>query len=466
MRRPRRGGRALSRPARRLVSDVRRGRAARRGRAQVERRASNSPPLPTTSRRRLTPSNTRYSLSRSERGAQGTSGLADPRRRSRRSPLTATRSSQELKARSAARSTFRRGRLPGAAPARAKRPARKRLVERDRAAGAASTGSRAAAATKLESAQARVARLLARRRRGARMSYLDDLSRRARGARDPRRDARSHPREVDDHLRSEPDARGAFRLAGRDCERVRGRARVAGVAAGRLRRLRGARRRRRGVRRRVRLAGVREPADRDARRPRSARSRSRRWSSHRRWRSSAGALALVRALRRRGRAMPTAELRVLRRRTSVALASGVVTMGALALYGLRVRAVARRLVDDGRPTSPRRAAALLLLAASVPAAPRGALQAGARRLRGRRLRRSRPRAAATRGDSPARSRSPSERRSGSPASSRAIRSTASSAGSSKRPPASPASRRSGGTSASVASIGAWPSRRPSATSPT
>ena len=39
-RRPRRGGRALPRPARRLVSDVRRGRAARRGRAQVERRAA------------------------------------------------------------------------------------------------------------------------------------------------------------------------------------------------------------------------------------------------------------------------------------------------------------------------------------------------------------------------------------------------------------------------------------------
>ncbi len=47
----------------------------------------------------------------------------------------------------------------------------------------------------------------------------------------------------------------------------------------------------------------------------------------------AGALALVRALRRRGRAMPTAELSVLRRRTSVALVSGLVTMGALALYG-------------------------------------------------------------------------------------------------------------------------------------
>jgi len=47
----------------------------------------------------------------------------------------------------------------------------------------------------------------------------------------------------------------------------------------------------------------------------------------------AGALALVRALRRRGRAMPTAELSVLRRRTLVALVSGLVTMGALALYG-------------------------------------------------------------------------------------------------------------------------------------
>jgi hypothetical protein len=46
----------------------------------------------------------------------------------------------------------------------------------------------------------------------------------------------------------------------------------------------------------------------------------------------AGSLALVRALRRRGRVLPTAELTVLRRRTLVALACGTVTMGALALY--------------------------------------------------------------------------------------------------------------------------------------
>ena len=68
----------------------------------------------------------------------------------------------------------------------------------------------------------------------------------------------------------------------------------------------------------------------------------------------AGALALVRALRRRGRAMPTAELSVLRRRTLVALASGVVTMGALVRLRPRVRAVARRVVDDGDVLSPRR----------------------------------------------------------------------------------------------------------------
>jgi hypothetical protein len=45
-----------------------------------------------------------------------------------------------------------------------------------------------------------------------------------------------------------------------------------------------------------------------------------------------GTLALVRALRRRNSVMPTAELAVLCRRTLVALASGMLTMGALALY--------------------------------------------------------------------------------------------------------------------------------------
>ncbi len=81
----------------------------------------------------------------------------------------------------------------------------------------------------------------------------------------------------------------------------------------------------------------------------------------------AGALALVRALRRRGRAMPTAELQVLRRRTSVALASGVVTMGALVLYG---REFAPSLAGwwTTATYASATAAALLLLGASVPAA--------------------------------------------------------------------------------------------------
>jgi hypothetical protein len=52
----------------------------------------------------------------------------------------------------------------------------------------------------------------------------------------------------------------------------------------------------------------------------------------------AGALALLRALRRRGeRVIPTQELIVIRRRTGVALFFGLVTMGALSLYGYEFR---------------------------------------------------------------------------------------------------------------------------------
>jgi hypothetical protein len=48
----------------------------------------------------------------------------------------------------------------------------------------------------------------------------------------------------------------------------------------------------------------------------------------------AGSLAFLRALRRRGaRALPAAELRMLARRTSLALACGLATMGAVALLG-------------------------------------------------------------------------------------------------------------------------------------
>jgi hypothetical protein len=52
----------------------------------------------------------------------------------------------------------------------------------------------------------------------------------------------------------------------------------------------------------------------------------------------AGVLALVRARRRGERMLPTKELAIIRRRTSVALASGLVTMGALALYAWEFRA--------------------------------------------------------------------------------------------------------------------------------
>jgi hypothetical protein len=54
----------------------------------------------------------------------------------------------------------------------------------------------------------------------------------------------------------------------------------------------------------------------------------------------AGALALLRTLRRRrDRVIPTRELIVIRRRTGVALFFGLVTMGALSLYGYEFRSV-------------------------------------------------------------------------------------------------------------------------------
>jgi hypothetical protein len=81
----------------------------------------------------------------------------------------------------------------------------------------------------------------------------------------------------------------------------------------------------------------------------------------------AGALALVRALRRSGRAMPTAELAVLRRRTMVALAAGLVTMGALVLYGHEYAPSLAGWWTTATYVSAA-AAALLLLGASVPAA--------------------------------------------------------------------------------------------------
>jgi hypothetical protein len=81
----------------------------------------------------------------------------------------------------------------------------------------------------------------------------------------------------------------------------------------------------------------------------------------------AGALALVRALRRRGRALPTAELTILRRRTLVALASGVVTMAALALYAFEFAHSLAGWWTTATYASAI-AAGLLLVGASVPAA--------------------------------------------------------------------------------------------------
>ena len=81
----------------------------------------------------------------------------------------------------------------------------------------------------------------------------------------------------------------------------------------------------------------------------------------------AGTLALVRALRRRDRTVPTEELIVLRRRTGVALTFALVTMGALALYAYEFR-----FALSGWWTTlvyvSTAAASLLLVAASVPAA--------------------------------------------------------------------------------------------------
>lgn len=51
----------------------------------------------------------------------------------------------------------------------------------------------------------------------------------------------------------------------------------------------------------------------------------------------AGSLALVRALRRRETVLPSAELRVVNRRTGVALVFGIVTMVALAVLALELR---------------------------------------------------------------------------------------------------------------------------------
>ncbi len=79
----------------------------------------------------------------------------------------------------------------------------------------------------------------------------------------------------------------------------------------------------------------------------------------------AGALALVRALRRAERVLPTRELEILNRRTGVALVFGLATMGALALYAHEFESV----LASWWPTftyASTAAASSLLLAALVP----------------------------------------------------------------------------------------------------
>lgn len=82
----------------------------------------------------------------------------------------------------------------------------------------------------------------------------------------------------------------------------------------------------------------------------------------------AGGLALLRSLRHRAEvALPTAELRTINRRTRVALAAGLVTMGALALYSAALRAELPHWIVAFVLASTPAAAALLVLAA-LPAA--------------------------------------------------------------------------------------------------
>jgi hypothetical protein len=80
---------------------------------------------------------------------------------------------------------------------------------------------------------------------------------------------------------------------------------------------------------------------------------------------AAGALALVRTLRRRHqRAIPTSELVVIRRRTVVALLFGLLTMGALALYAYEFRAELAAWWPTLTYASTAAASVLLLLAAA------------------------------------------------------------------------------------------------------
>lgn len=80
---------------------------------------------------------------------------------------------------------------------------------------------------------------------------------------------------------------------------------------------------------------------------------------------AAGALALLRTLRRRHeRAIPTRELVVIRRRTVVALLFGLLTMGALSLYAYEFRAELAGWWPTLTYTSTAAASVLLVLAAA------------------------------------------------------------------------------------------------------
>jgi hypothetical protein len=79
----------------------------------------------------------------------------------------------------------------------------------------------------------------------------------------------------------------------------------------------------------------------------------------------AGGLALLRAIRLRGRVLPTEELVIIRRRTGVALAFGLVTMGALALYAYEFRTALPSWWTT-LTYAAAAAASFLLLVAAVP----------------------------------------------------------------------------------------------------
>ncbi len=171
------------------------------------------------------------------------------------------------------------------------------------------------------------------------MTYLDELSHElaAHGIRG--RTRRRILLEADDHLRSDPDAQKRFgsarevantfaaELGAQASRRAAVSAFAAlGVAGARLCRL-------------VRLARLRKPADRDCSIPRSARLAFALMIVAPQVSFVAGALALLRTLRRRReRVIPTSELVVIRRRTGLALLFGLLTMVALPLYAYEFRA--------------------------------------------------------------------------------------------------------------------------------